>query len=68
MKNGEVQLMFNTTAGKQAIQDSYSLRNTALTMKLPYFTTMAASKAAVQALKGLHADELDVKRLQDYGT
>ncbi|UTW54950.1 carbamoyl-phosphate synthase large subunit [Kordiimonas sp. SCSIO 12610] len=68
MKNGEVQLMFNTTEGKQAIQDSYSLRNTALTMKLPYFTTMAASKAAVQALKGLHADELDVKRLQDYVT
>lgn len=67
MKNGEVQLMFNTTEGKQAIQDSYSLRNTALTMKLPYFTTMAASKAAVQALKGLHGDELDVKRLQEYG-
>ncbi len=68
MKNGEVQLMFNTTEGKQAIQDSYGLRNTALTMKLPYFTTMAASKAAVQALKGLHGDELDVKRLQEYGT
>ena len=68
MKNGEVQLMFNTTEGKKAIEDSYGLRNTALTMKLPYFTTMAASKAAVQALKGVHAGELDVKRLQDYGT
>lgn len=66
MKNGEIQLMFNTTEGKQAILDSYELRNTALTMKLPYFTTMAASKAAVQALKALKAGDLQVKRLQDF--
>jgi carbamoyl-phosphate synthase large subunit len=66
MKNDQIQLMFNTTEGKQAIQDSYALRNTALVMKLPYFTTMAASKAAVQALKALKAGDLQVKRLQDY--
>jgi len=66
MKNGEIHLMFNTTEGKQAILDSYELRHTALTMKLPYYTTMAASKAAVQALKALKAKELDVKRLQEY--
>ncbi len=66
MKNGEVQLMFNTTEGKQAIKDSYSLRTTALTMKLPYFTTMAASRAAVQALKAVKAGNLEVKRLQDF--
>ncbi|WP_417458205.1 carbamoyl-phosphate synthase large subunit [Kordiimonas sp.] len=66
MKNGEIQLMFNTTEGKQAIKDSYALRNTALLMKLPYFTTMAAAAAAVQALKALRAKKLDVKRLQDF--
>jgi len=66
MKNEEIHLMFNTTEGKQAILDSYELRNTALTMKMPYFTTMAASKAAVQALKALKAGDLQVKRLQDY--
>jgi len=66
MKNGEVQLMFNTTEGKQAIKDSYSIRNTALTMKLPYFTTLAASKAAVQSLAAIKAGKLDVKPLQDY--
>ncbi|TNE67770.1 MAG: carbamoyl-phosphate synthase large subunit [Alphaproteobacteria bacterium] len=66
MKDGGVQLMFNTTEGKQAIKDSYELRTTALTMKLPYFTTIAASRAAVQALKALKAGELTVKRLQDY--
>jgi len=66
MKNGEVQLMFNTTEGKQAIKDSYELRNTALLMKLPYFTTMAAAAASVQALKALKDTTLDVKRLQDF--
>ncbi len=68
MKNGDIDLMFNTTEGKQAILDSYELRNTALTMKLPYYTTMAASKATVQALKALKSGELKVKRLQDYNT
>ncbi|WP_286828606.1 MULTISPECIES: carbamoyl-phosphate synthase large subunit [Kordiimonas] len=66
MKNGEVQLMFNTTEGKQAIKDSFELRNTALLMKLPYYTTMAAAAASVQALKALKAKTLDVKRLQDF--
>ncbi|MCK0067873.1 carbamoyl-phosphate synthase large subunit [Kordiimonas laminariae] len=66
MKDGDVQLMFNTTEGKQAIQDSYELRNTALTMKLPYFTTIAASRAAVKSLKALKAGALDVKKIQDY--
>ncbi|MBO6505349.1 MAG: carbamoyl-phosphate synthase large subunit [Kordiimonadaceae bacterium] len=66
MKNGDIDLMFNTTEGKQAIMDSYELRHTALTMKVPYYTTMAASKAAVQALKALKRGELQVKRLQDF--
>jgi carbamoyl-phosphate synthase large subunit len=66
MKNGEIALMFNTTEGKQAIMDSYALRHTALTMKLPYYTTMAASKATVQALKALKSGEITVKKLQDY--
>lgn len=66
MKNGEVALMINTTEGKQSIADSKSIRNTALTMKIPYYTTMAASKAVVQSLKSLQKGELTVKRLQDY--
>ncbi|HEY4587172.1 MAG TPA: carbamoyl-phosphate synthase large subunit, partial [Brevundimonas sp.] len=39
MKNGEVQLVFNTTDGKQALADSFSIRRTALMMKIPYYTT-----------------------------
>ncbi|MBN9480054.1 MAG: carbamoyl-phosphate synthase large subunit, partial [Bordetella sp.] len=48
MKNGEVQLVFNTTDGKQALADSFSIRRTALMMKIPYYTTASGSLAAAQ--------------------
>ena len=41
MLSGEVQLVFNTTEGAQAIADSFSLRRTALTIGIPYYTTVA---------------------------
>ncbi|CAN5193817.1 carbamoyl-phosphate synthase large subunit [soil metagenome] len=67
MKNGDVQLVFNTTDGKQALQDSFSLRRTALMMKIPYYTTAAGALAASQAIGAIKAGELDVKAIQDYG-
>jgi carbamoyl-phosphate synthase large subunit len=66
MKNGEVQLVFNTTQGQRAHIDSYSIRRTALEMGIPYFTTAAAASATVQALHGLAERELDVRALQEY--
>jgi len=47
MKNGEVQLVFNTTEGRQSLEDSFSLRRTALMQKIPYYTTAPAALAAV---------------------
>jgi len=67
MKNGEVQLVFNTTDGKQALQDSFSLRRTALMMKIPYYTTAAGALAASQGIGAIKAGELDVRPIQDYG-
>ena len=64
MKNGDVHLVFNTTSGKQSLQDSFSLRRTALTQKIPYFTTAAAARACVQALKELANDDYQVESLQ----
>ena len=64
MKNGGVQLVFNTTSGKQSLNDSFSLRRTALTQKIPYFTTAAAARACVQALKELSKDDYQVESLQ----
>ena len=66
MKNGEIDLMFNTTEGKQSIADSYELRRTALMEKIPYFTTLSGSLVAVQALKALRTGGVEVRTLQSY--
>ncbi len=50
MLSDGVQLVFNTTEGAQAIADSFSLRRTALTNNIPYYTTVAGARAAVQAI------------------
>ncbi|MEX6723539.1 carbamoyl-phosphate synthase large subunit [Parapedomonas caeni] len=66
MKDGKIQLVFNTTEGAQALKDSYSIRSTALYGKVPYFTTAAASVAAVEAIQALRQRTLDVRSLQAY--
>jgi len=66
MKNGGVQLVFNTTEGKQSLADSYELRRTALMMKIPYFTTAAGALAAAQAITETAQGPLEVRSLQSY--
>jgi carbamoyl-phosphate synthase large subunit len=51
LKNGEIALVLNTTEGTQSITDSRDIRRVALMDKIPYFTTAAASIAAVAAMK-----------------
>ena len=64
MKNGDIALVFNTTSGKQSLKDSFSLRRTALTQKIPYFTTAAAARATVEAMKALDQGDYEVESLQ----
>lgn len=64
MKNGDIALVFNTTSGKQSLKDSFSLRRTALTQGIPYFTTAAAAKASVEAIKDLSKGDYEVQSLQ----
>ncbi|MGY0713189.1 carbamoyl-phosphate synthase large subunit [Azospirillum argentinense] len=66
MINGEVHLVINTTDGAQALSDSFSLRRTALTYNLPYYTTMAGARAAVEAIAALRNGSLEVAPLQSY--
>jgi carbamoyl-phosphate synthase large subunit len=68
MLSDEVQLVFNTTEGAQAIADSFSLRRTALTLAIPYYTTVAGARAAVQAISALKTGGLEVASLQSYFT
>jgi carbamoyl-phosphate synthase large subunit len=66
IKNGTVQLVFNTTEGAQAMSDSMSLRRAALLHKVPYYTTLAGAIAAAQGIHAYQAGDLDVRALQDY--
>ncbi|MEP0069483.1 carbamoyl-phosphate synthase large subunit [Pyruvatibacter sp.] len=64
--NGEVQLVFNTTEGAQALSDSASLRRAALQNKIPYYTTLSGAMAATRAIAAMRGDELHVASLQSY--
>src|SRR5579883_367483 len=66
MLSGSVQLVFNTTEGAQATADSFSLRRTALTNNIPYYTTVSGARAAVQAIAALKSGALEVATLQSY--
>ncbi len=67
MKNGDVQLVFNTTEGMQSYRDSYSIRRTALTQNIPYYTTVSGARATVQAIRRLKSGApLGVRALQAY--
>jgi len=66
LKNGEIHLVVNTTDGAQALTDSSSIRRAALTLRVPYYTTMAGAMAAAQAIKALKTGSLEVAPLQSY--
>ena len=62
IKNDEFALIINTTAGKQSLRDSYTIRRQALLHKVTYFTTLAGARAAVEAHKS--ANGITINRLQ----
>ena len=63
--NGEIQLIINTPAGKTSAHDDSYIRKTAIKHRVTYITTMAAAKAAAEAIKAVKQDgELEVKSLQ----
>jgi carbamoyl-phosphate synthase large subunit len=66
IKNGEVQLVFNTTEGAQALADSRSLRRAALLHKVPYYTTLSGAVAAALGIKAYLGGDLEVRALQSY--
>jgi len=50
IKNGEIVYIVNTTEGKQAIADSFSIRREALQHRVTYSTTVAGARALVHSL------------------
>jgi len=65
IKDGDIALILNTTAGAQAVEDSRSMRASALMDGIPYYTTLAASHAAAFAIKAHAEGDVGVKSLQE---
>jgi carbamoyl-phosphate synthase large subunit len=66
IKDGEVDLVFNTTEGWQSLKDSSLIRASALHAKVPCYTTAAASVATARAIAALRERSLEVRPLQSY--
>ncbi|MFN0192532.1 MAG: carbamoyl-phosphate synthase large subunit [Aestuariivirga sp.] len=66
IKNGEIQLVLNTTETKASHSDSKPIRQTAVMQKVPYYTTLPGILAVTKAIAAQKAGTLDVRPLQDY--
>ncbi|MEP6827224.1 MAG: carbamoyl phosphate synthase large subunit, partial [Aestuariivirga sp.] len=66
MKNGEIDLVLNTTETRSSESDSKSIRQTAVMQKVPYYTTLPGILSAIKAIAARKANAIEVRPLQDY--
>jgi carbamoyl-phosphate synthase large subunit len=66
MLNGEVHLLINTPLGKHAQYDDYVLRQTAISRRISYTTTLSAASAACDAIVSLRSQPATVRSLQEW--
>ena len=66
IKNGEIDLVINTPAGKLSEYDDSYIRKNAIKYKIPYITTTSAALAATRGIKDRQIGEYQVKSLQEY--
>ncbi len=66
IKNGEIQLVINTSVGRRSNIDAYHIRRGALVYNLLYTTTLAGAKALSEAIAALQKEEWQVMTLQEY--
>ena len=66
IKDGGIDLIFNTTEGWQSLKDSKPIREAALGQRIPYFTTAPASVQAARAIRAGDSGGLEVRPLQSY--
>ena len=64
--NGEIDLIINTPDGKQACEDGYIIRRLALELGIPYVTTLAGARAALNAIEAVKSKDIGVKSLNEY--
>ncbi len=66
MKDGEIQLVFNTPEDGRARKDSFEIRRTAVTQNIPFYLTLDGAQAAIGAIEALLKGEQQVRSLQEY--
>jgi carbamoyl-phosphate synthase large subunit len=64
--NGEVAMIINTPSGKQSADDGYYIRRMAVELGIPYVTTLAGARAALNAIENVEEGKIGVKSLQEY--
>ena len=64
--NKEVDLIINTSEGKQSAKDGYIIRRLAIELGIPYVTTLAGARAALNAIQAVQNSEMNVKSLNRY--
>ncbi|ACO03764.1 MAG TPA: carbamoyl-phosphate synthase large subunit [Persephonella sp.] len=65
IRNGEIKMIINTPSGKRERSDAYYIRRAAVEHKIPYFTTVRAAYASLEAIRSFRDKELSVKPLQE---
>lgn len=66
LKSSEIEMVINTTIGKESIAASFSIRRTALLGSIPYFTTISGARAAVAGIVAAKEEGLGIKTIQEY--
>jgi len=64
--NGKIDLIINTTIGKQSIRDSFPIRRNAIEKQIPYVTTIRGVEATIMAIEALKAKKVGIKPIQSY--
>jgi len=64
--NNKIDILINTTEGRKSINDSFSLRRTALLKNLPYFLTVSGARAAINSIKELKNNTLKVNSINSF--
>jgi carbamoyl-phosphate synthase large subunit len=64
--NKEIDLIINTSEGKQSAKDGYIIRRLAIELGIPYVTTLAGARAALNAIEAVQNNKINVKSLNRY--
>ncbi|MDP1551963.1 MAG: carbamoyl-phosphate synthase large subunit, partial [Methanobacteriaceae archaeon] len=66
IRNKEIGLIINTPSGKQSADDGYLIRRMAIELGIPYVTTLAGARAALNAIGEVKDGKITVRSLNEY--